>query len=315
MNRDYHIIAKRVISLQQEPFIPNSKQYGIPFKNEWAKNPQSYQYCDIVLAFNDAMFEGRILENQNPKTFSLNHTTFIKYPPMMYFLFGNISYENLKNLPIPKKTKAISCIASFDKKAFAGHLDRIKFVLALKNSHLGDKIDFYGNKTEYELREKKDGILPYKYTIAIENNAQDDYFSEKIMDAYLGYSIPIYFGAKNIEKYFPPNSFIKIDIYNLQDSIATIEKILHSNFYEDNFNALLEARRRTLEEYSMLHALSKVIIDDSKAHPNAESKNITIKAYRRSLGMKIYRNLLCVYYWILRILTNGESKNRLKKLS
>lgn len=308
--KDSSIKTKRVIALQQEPYIKNSKQYALPFKNEWAIKKEVYYFCDIVFAFNEGLFS----DDRDQKTFVYKQTKFIKYPPMMYFLFGNIPYKDLYNYKIPDKTKEISCIASFDKKAFPGHLDRIKFVKALKKSHIGDRIDFYGKNTSNELKEKKDGILPYKYTIAIENNSQSDYFSEKIMDAYLGYAIPIYFGADNIEEYFPKNSFIKIDIYNLQDSIKIIEDIINSNFYEDNFSALLEARRRVLEDYSMLNAIGKEIIKDYQANKDKPYKELNIKAYKRSLKDNIYRFYLIVYYGILKVLTNGEGKNRLKDL-
>ena len=215
----------------------------------------------------------------------------------------------------PPKPKEMSCIASFDKRAFYGHLDRIKFVMALKKSKIAHIIDFFGNKTTTPLKEKKDGILPYKYSIAIENNAQDDYISEKIMDCYLGYSIPIYFGAGNVEEYFPKDSFIKIDIYHLQDSITLLENILDSNFYEEHFDALLEARRRVLCDYSMLYSISKNIIADVKANSDSPKKEVLLPKYKRPLRWVLKYYYQAIFFGLQRILTRGEGKNRLKGLS
>ncbi len=314
VNKNTIVKTKRIIALQQEPYIRESRQYAIPFKNEWAISADYYLFCDTVLAFNDGLFEDKQLISTNPKTFIINNTKFIKHHPALYFLFGDIDYKNLCTLPAPVKTKDISCIASFDKKAFYGHLDRIKFVKALKKSRIGHRIDFFGNKTEYELKEKKDGIIPYKYTIAIENNSQDDYISEKIMDAYLGYSIPIYFGAGNIDKYFPKNSFIKIDIYNLEDSIKIIEDILDSDFYEENFNSLLQARSLVINKYSMLHSLSKHIIYDAKQYSNDIKKEIYIYKYKRPMKYVLKYWYCVLWYGLLSVITNGESKSRLKEL-
>ena len=314
-NQNIKLTTKRVFALQQEPYIRESKKYAIPFKNEWAISQDYYLFCDIVFAFNDELFKGKNLINNNPKTFIKNNTTFIKHHPALYFCFGNMPFDTLCKMPKVEKTKEISCIASFDKKAFYGHLDRMKFVIALKKSKIGKRIDFFGNKTEFELKEKKDGILPYKYTIAIENNAQDDYVSEKIMDSYLGYSIPIYFGANNVEKYFPKDSFIKIDIYQLQDSINMIEKILDSNFYEEHFDALLEARNRVLYDYSMLYSLSKNIINDYKKHQNTTKKEVLIAKYKRPFYLVLKYYYQAIFYGLLKILTNGEGKNKLKDLS
>ena len=313
--RDVKVKAKRVFALQQEPYIRKSKKYAIPFKNEWAISTDYYLFCDIVFAFNDELFKDKNLIKDNLKTFIKNNTTFIKHHPALYFCFGNVPFDTLCKMPPIRKTKEMSCIASFDKKAFYGHLDRMKFVTALKKTKISKRIDFFGNKTEFELKEKKDGILPYKYTIAIENNSQNDYISEKIMDSYLGYSIPIYFGAKNVEEYFPKNSFIKIDIYNLHDSLNLIENVLDSDFYEANFDALLEARRRVLYDYSMLYSLSKNIVNDEKLHHNIPKKEVLITRYRRPFRLVMKYYYQAVFYGLLKILTNGEGKNKLKDLS
>ncbi|MBR7117931.1 MAG: hypothetical protein IKC84_00975 [Helicobacteraceae bacterium] len=313
--KNMRVKTKRVFALQQEPYIRESKKYSIPFKNEWAIIDDYYLFCDVVFAFNDELFKDKNLIEESPKTFVKNNTTFIKHHPALYFCFGNVPFDTLCKMPPPKKTKEMSCIASFDKKAFYGHLDRIKFVTALKKSNIGKRIDFFGNKTEFELQEKKDGILPYKYTIAIENNSQNDYVSEKIMDSYLGYSIPIYFGASNVDEYFPKNSFIKIDIYNLQDSLNLIENILDSNFYETNFDALLEARKKVLYDYSMLYSLSKNIINDAKSHYDNPKRDVLIPRYKRSFKYLLKYYYQAIFYGLLKILTNGEGKNKLKDLS
>lgn len=46
-------------------------------------------------------------------------------------------------------------------------------------------------------------ISKYKFNIAFENSANVDYVSEKIYQAYLAGSIPIYFGAPNVDELIP----------------------------------------------------------------------------------------------------------------
>ena len=53
---------------------------------------------------------------------------------------------------------------------------------------------------------KDDILILSKYTLAIENTSEPHYFSEKITDAFLCNTMPIYFGAPNIFEYFPKNS-------------------------------------------------------------------------------------------------------------
>ena len=56
--------------------------------------------------------------------------------------------------------------------------------------------------------DKEDGLKPYRYSIIIENSSENDYFSEKLVDACLLETVPIYWGAPNISKYFDPRGFI-----------------------------------------------------------------------------------------------------------
>ena len=61
----------------------------------------------------------------------------------------------------------------------------------------------------YEPFEKKeDGLKSYRYSIIIENSSEYDYFTEKLIDACLLETIPIYWGAPNISEYFDTRGFI-----------------------------------------------------------------------------------------------------------
>ena len=49
---------------------------------------------------------------------------------------------------------------------------------------------------------KWEGLLPYHYSIVIENAQEPYYFTEKIIDAMMCNTIPIYWGTPNIGDYF-----------------------------------------------------------------------------------------------------------------
>lgn len=50
----------------------------------------------------------------------------------------------------------------------------------------------------------------YKFNIAFENSSSPGYTTEKIMEAYLANSVPIYFGNPTVETDFNPDSMIRI---------------------------------------------------------------------------------------------------------
>ena len=49
---------------------------------------------------------------------------------------------------------------------------------------------------------KQDGLLPYHYSVVIENVPEPDCFTEKLLDCMLCGTLPIYYGPKNIGNYF-----------------------------------------------------------------------------------------------------------------
>ena len=133
----------------------------------------------------------------------------------------------LKELPL--KTKIISLMIS-KKNQTSGHKYRHLLCQEILKSNL--PIDIYGNGCKYysNIRdsrlkgefESKEPYLHYKFHIAIENVEAPHYFSEKIMDALVCQTIPVYLGCKNINTYFP-NSVI-----NLSGNLELDMKLLYN---------------------------------------------------------------------------------------
>lgn len=131
--------------------------------------------------------------------------------------------EFLRNFKNPKKDKMISIICS-DKKITNDHKVRYEFTYNLKK-YFGENLDWYGQGVN-PINNKWQAIKNYKYHIVIENGQRDNLISEKLFDAYLGLSFPLYFGAPNINDYFPKNSLRKINIYNFEETLNTIKNTL-----------------------------------------------------------------------------------------
>lgn len=187
--------------------------------------------------------------NQYDRVFSVikNADNVIESQPYLGWFEDKYSYEDWKELRLSKKKKKISCISS-DKLTTKGHKERFVFVERLKKESLG--IDFYGRGYK-ELVDKYEGLREYKYSIAIENGSFKNYFSEKIMDCFLNYTVPIYFGCPNIKDFFPEDSYILIDIRDANLSIEQIKNIIHNDDYESRVPALIKARNLVLEKYNL----------------------------------------------------------------
>ena len=198
-------------------------------------------------------------------------------------------FLKISKLKISKKEKVISIICS--KKIYSdSHKLRLKFAQSIKK-YFGNTIDWYGNGIN-QLEAKWDGIAPYKYHIVLENQSRNNVITEKIYDAYLGDSFPIYWGAPNLSNYFSKNSYKSIDIYDLKGSINKIDQIITSNLWEEKLEYLKESKMKVLNEYNLFKRIVNLV--QSKPVVNKNYKRIklnSINTYSEGVRINI-KNIL-----------------------
>ena len=167
-------------------------------------------------------------------------------PPILDWWVGK-NYDELASLSPPEKTSSISAIAS-TKVAIPGHRMRNDFIeVAAKRI---PELEVFGHGRPLELNDKWEGLGTYRYSIAIENSSKPDYWSEKIADCFVSYTVPFYFGATNIGDYFPEESYIWLPIDEPELAIDIIHKELAEDGWDTRLEALKEARQRVLYKYS-----------------------------------------------------------------
>jgi hypothetical protein len=166
------------------------------------------------------------------------------------------SYDEVMAAAPPAKTQVMSVIAS-TTVWLEGHRRRYEFVQQLI-ARFKDRIHVYGRGLS-PIADKSQGLDAYKYSIAIENSTIAGYFTEKINDCYVSYTMPVYHGCPNIAEYYPARSFVSIDVRDPKRSLDTIEEVLESDLYERNFDAVVDARRRFIEKYHCLPAMVEML--------------------------------------------------------
>jgi len=159
-----------------------------------------------------------------------------------------MSYDDLKATGIPQKSQLLSVVSS-RKRITDGHCMRDNFVNALQK-RMGKALSAFGMGRAV-IDDKWDALAPYKYTIAIENCVHPHYWTEKIADAFLAGCLPFYHGCPNVAEYFPPGSFVPIDIGNVDGSIAVMERTMRDGAWERALPAIDEARRLVLDRYNL----------------------------------------------------------------
>jgi Glycosyltransferase family 10 (fucosyltransferase) C-term len=159
--------------------------------------------------------------------------------------------EWLRQAEPPKKTADLSTITS-DMRWLDGHRRRLDFVRSLSQSL---DFDWFGRGIR-PLEDKWDGLAPYRYSLAIENFCSDYYWTEKLIDCFLCWTVPLYYGCPRLEEYFPARSFIRIDITNAREATRVVMDTLENDRYEDRLEALEQARSLILESLNPMAFLA-----------------------------------------------------------
>jgi GR25 family glycosyltransferase involved in LPS biosynthesis len=151
---------------------------------------------------------------------------------LSFIYYGFPLYKKLQEpRPIVNKTKFCICIVSNDSDSF-----RKEFIKKLTESIYPRSIDCYGklfkNKTSDIIDKTSwynpaifDIIKEYKFMICMENSQVENYWTEKLINGYLGNTIPIYWGDPNITDIFNSKSFININTLGIERGIELIKEL------------------------------------------------------------------------------------------
>lgn len=204
----------------------------------------------------------------------------------------NRDYDYLSTCPVPEKSKTLSWITS-TRNVLPGHKKRMNYLYSIKEKIpeldlLGGNIRHIMNEEAKERIEKEQqelgfktiedkwaGLAPYKYSLAIESHSGPDYWTEKVADCFLAWTVPIYFGCTNLKDYFPKESFIRIDIDKPEEAIRALKKVLREDSWESRLEALTEARKLVLNKFQLFPFMSYYIRSLSRKGSSCEKIRLT----------------------------------------
>lgn len=211
-----------------------------PSSNIWFSNYKKIK-CKVSLMITEPI----IIHKKYYKMLWLLHFNF-EYVFVRYKTLEN-KYKNIVTIPIVDcwipalksedfriKNKLISIIAS-TRNQHIGHQLRHQIIQQITNQEL---VVLGRGYSHFE--HKKDGLLPYKFSIIIENCQENDYFTEKLVDSFACKTVPIYWDCPNIDDYFDTKGMI---IFNTIKELKVILYELTKADYK-KFQPYLERNRQ-----------------------------------------------------------------------
>jgi hypothetical protein len=152
--------------------------------------------------------------------------------PSYMFYHDHVDRSFFDGIELVPKTKKLSMIVSSLGMDIGNYGKRLRLLRRILASDLD--IDIYGkgfnlSDERYKgmLEFKHTGLIPYEYSIAIENSQEKNYITEKFVDCVLCNTIPIYNGAPNISEVYNEKYFRTIDL-NSPAIIDDIREIIKS---------------------------------------------------------------------------------------
>lgn len=158
-------------------------------------------------------------------------------------------YDYLKALTRPPKENRIAVVCS-SANFTQGQRHRLALLDYLKQ-RLGDRLVHFGRGFQ-PIDDKMDAILPYRYQLVLENTCAENYWTEKLADAYLGWAYPVYLGCPNLDAFFSPDAYCAIDGGDFAVAGDRIERLLERPESETEIAAVAESRHRVLDIYNPL---------------------------------------------------------------
>ena len=151
---------------------------------------------------------------------------------------------------VPYTEKKLCCmIASFILSHYSGELytERLRTIEYFEQYH-SDDFDLFGSRGWGEknlknyrgcIPKKIETLKKYRFCICYENvKGMNGYVTEKIFDCFHAGSVPIYWGADNVEDYIPPSCFIDRRKFANNEELYAYLKNMTENEYEIYIEAI-----------------------------------------------------------------------------
>lgn len=187
---------------------------------------------------------------------------------------SNISYDDMKKVDWEPRDKSV-CVITTDKNWCSGHKARLNFIREFCHKY-PHKLDIYGNGMKdwcnnnglgdhykgcsvyRDDTAKHDWLSQYNYCLALENGQLNGLFTEKFNDPIMALTKPIYWGAQDLFKFFPKNSFTHLDI-NSEKSCEDLLNLIKKPITEKDIAAMKKSRMLIMDFYAVLPSIKRII--------------------------------------------------------
>ena len=174
------------------------------------------------------------------------------------------SYAELRHGPAPHKDRTIAACVSA-KYFDPGHVRRLDFLHYVDRQEID--LDIYGSpengfrrwRSRTPLHDKRSALLRYRYYFDAENNSAPNFYTEKIVDCLLAETLCFYWGCPNLDSFFDPRAFIRLELDDFKADLALIREAIANDEWTARLPYIRAEKQRILDEHQFFPTLARVI--------------------------------------------------------
>jgi len=243
-HRDEVYEPSRTIVFQMEPWVADPhKNWGVKTWGEWA-TPDPTKFFKVF----------------THKTHLNNVQWQIAYP----FYSKAILADSRQSLADAKQNKvAVVCSPkNFDE----GHILRNNLIKYVDSTTT--LIDIWGRVNYHQFQNYK-GAVPadnkynvyanYKYCLAVENNSEHNYATEKIWEGILCESLCFYWGCPNLEDYIDSRAFVRLPLEDPATALKIIQQAIVEDWWAQRIWIIKQMKEKILNELGFFPLLVSIL--------------------------------------------------------
>tara|TARA_R110002153_G_scaffold119109_1_gene264039 strand:- start:7641 stop:8393 length:753 start_codon:yes stop_codon:yes gene_type:complete len=233
--KDHNLFFSKHVSISYDTLEKdNSAEYKILVQIEpLSVNNNIQDFCERSSDFDLVLtWHSDILETNNSKLFP----------------FGTCWIEKDDRRIFPKN-KNLSIIASHKNYA-PGHILRHQII-----HNYPEDLSLYGRGYK-SIENKITALKDYRFSLIIENEYSNNWFTEKLIDCLVTGTVPIFWGCPNIHKFFDPRGFI---LFNNIDQIPKIKSECNESAYKNLLPFIKKNYHSALEYVDIFDRITKTI--------------------------------------------------------
>jgi len=176
------------------------------------------------------------------------------------------TYKQILTEPVVKKHGDVISAIMSDRYHDEGQMLRIQFLKHMDTKNVipihvfgSNKFCYNNYKGSLPYHCKDDGLFPFKYTFAAENNSIYNYVTEKLVDAILAECLCFYWGCPNIDEIIDPQAYIVLPLDNFEKAYEIVRKAVSNNEWEKRLDIIRTEKKRIVEELQFFPFIEKII--------------------------------------------------------